>query len=344
VDRLVPRRAGERPVPQRNQHERSGGARPARWASTSALAGPAKSAASGLFTDTDRRRDSVDRTVKVAFKDAKGLHGSPHLHADLRDAGWEISEKTVAESMRRQGLVARVIKRRGGLTRQDKTKKPFPDLLCRDFTAPEPNCRWVGDITEIPTAEGKLYLATVIDLYSRRLLGAATSAHPDAELACAAIRMAVTAWPVELGREESRRGFQDRVRAPQLGVLPLQPLQLRRLLRCGPRPRPGIDLGLADPLAHRLQRGDPQQMSHLAHRRRISLVIRADLVILSGRCGCRLAEEGCAGCIAAEVGGVQRIPVGAGVEEVDDGLPVALRDGRAGSGVLEYLVSLGEGG
>lgn len=193
MDRLVPRRAGERPVPQRNQHERSGGARPARWASTSALAGPAKSAASGLFTDTDRRRDSVDRAVKVAFKDAKGLHGSPHLHADLRDAGWEISEKTVAESMRRQGLVARVIKRRGGLTRQDKTKKPFPDLLCRDFTAPEPNCRWVGDITEIPTAEGKLYLATVIDLYSRRLLGAATSAHPDAELACAAIRMAVTA-------------------------------------------------------------------------------------------------------------------------------------------------------
>lgn len=64
----------------------------------------------------------------------------------------------------------------------------------------------------------------------------------------------------------------------------------------------------------------------------------------AGRCGCRLAEEGCAGCIAAEVGGVQRIPVGAGVEEVDDGLPVALRDGRAGSGVLEYLVSLGEGG
>ncbi len=52
---------------------------------------------------------------------------------------------------------------------------------------------WVGDITEIPTAEGKLYLATVIDLYSRRLLGAATSNHPDAELACAAIRMAVTA-------------------------------------------------------------------------------------------------------------------------------------------------------
>ncbi|WP_299521041.1 IS3 family transposase [uncultured Serinicoccus sp.] len=150
-------------------------------------------AASGLFTDTDRRRDSVDRAVRVAFKKAKGLHGSPRLHEDLREAGWQISEKTVADSMRRQGLVARVIKRRSGLTRQDKSAPKFPDLVRRDFTAPAPNRKWVGDITEIPTAEGKLYLATVIDLYSRRLLGAATSNHPDAELACAAIRMAVTA-------------------------------------------------------------------------------------------------------------------------------------------------------
>ena len=94
--------------------------------------------------------------------------------------------------MRRQGLVARRIRRRSGLTRQDKTAPKFPDLLKRDFSAPRPNVRWVGDMTEIPTAGGKLYLATVIDLYSRRLLGAATSAHPDADLACAALKMAVT--------------------------------------------------------------------------------------------------------------------------------------------------------
>ena len=67
----------------------------------------------------------------------------------------------------------------------------FPDLLKRDFTATGPNCRWVGDMTEIPTDHGKLYLATVIDLYSRRLLGAATGLHPDAQLACDAIKMAV---------------------------------------------------------------------------------------------------------------------------------------------------------
>lgn len=148
----------------------------------------------GLHTDTERRRAQLDTAVKKAFDKARGLHGSPRLVTDLRDLGWVVSEKTVADSMRRQGLVARRIKRRNGLTKQDKTAPKFPDLLKRDFTAAEPNRKWVGDMTEIPTESGqKLYLATVIDLYSRRLLGAAMGLHPDAELACAAIKMAVAA-------------------------------------------------------------------------------------------------------------------------------------------------------
>jgi putative transposase len=147
----------------------------------------------GPHTPTEQRRVEVDTAVATAFTDARGVHGSPRLHADLREAGWVVSEKTVADSMRRQGLVARRIRRRNGLTRQDKTAPKFPDLLRRDFTAAAPNCRWVGDMTEIPTAAGKLYLATVIDLYSRRLLGAATGLHPDADLAGQAITMAVAA-------------------------------------------------------------------------------------------------------------------------------------------------------
>ena len=147
----------------------------------------------GPHTPTEERRAGLDVAVEKAFNDARGLHGSPRLHADLREAGWLVSEKTVADSMRRQALVARRIKRRNGLTRQDKTAPKFPDMLRRDFTAPAPNTRWVGDLTEIPTASEKLYLATVIDLYSRRLLGAATGMHPDADLACQAIKMAVAA-------------------------------------------------------------------------------------------------------------------------------------------------------
>jgi len=104
---------------------------------------------------------------------------------------WRVSVNTVADSMRRQGLKGRKVKRNRGLTRQDKTAPKFPDLLKRDFTAATINTRWVGDITEIPTAQGKLYMATVIDLCSRRLLAAPTSEHPNRELACDAIRMAV---------------------------------------------------------------------------------------------------------------------------------------------------------
>ena len=141
-------------------------------------------------TDRQRRRGEVDAAVKAAFDASGGVHGSPRVHADLLDEGWKVNEKTVADSMRCQGLVARIIKHRRGLTKQDKKAAKFPDLLNRDFTACMPNQRWVGDITEIPTLEGKLYLATVLDLFSRRLVGVATSLHPDAALACDAIRSA----------------------------------------------------------------------------------------------------------------------------------------------------------
>jgi len=143
-------------------------------------------------TPTEQRRAELDTAVAAAFTKARGLHGSPRLHADLREAGWTVAEKTVADSMRRQGLVARRIRRRGGLTKQDTTAPKFPDLLRRDFTASAPNIRWVGDMTEILIAAGKLYLATVIDLYSRRLLGAATGLHPT------------PSWPARRSRWPSR--------------------------------------------------------------------------------------------------------------------------------------------
>lgn len=144
-------------------------------------------------TPREQRRAEVDAAVAAAFGASRGLHGSPRVHADLVEAGWKVTEKTVADSMRRQGLVARKPKHRRGLTRQDKKAPTFPDLVKRDFTAAAPNCKWCGDITEIPTSSGKLYLATVMDLYSRRLLAAATSLHPDAALVCEAIKMAATA-------------------------------------------------------------------------------------------------------------------------------------------------------
>lgn len=151
-------------------------------------------AATGARTASETRRRMIDDAVRQAFHEARGLHGAPRLLADLRDAGWRVSRKTVAASMRRQGLVARRIKRRRNTTRQDKGKKPFGDLLRRDFSSPAPNTKWCGDMTEIPVdGHGKLYLASVIDLYSRRLLGAAVGLSANATLARSAIQIAVTA-------------------------------------------------------------------------------------------------------------------------------------------------------
>jgi putative transposase len=141
-------------------------------------------------TPRQRRRAELDAAVRTKFKASKATYGSPRIYADLLEAGWSVSVNTVADSMRRQGLQGRKPKHSKGLTRQDKKAPTFPDLLRRDFTAPAPNMKWCGDMTEIPTEEGKLYLATVIDLYSRRLLACPSSEHPNAELAAAAITIA----------------------------------------------------------------------------------------------------------------------------------------------------------
>jgi putative transposase len=145
-------------------------------------------------TPAQQRRAELDAKVREIFDDSggnPGTYGSPRVHAELRDQGWRVTEKTVAASMSRQHLVARSKKRFRCLTRPDKRAVPFPDLVRRDFSAPAPDLKWCGDMTEIPTLEGKLYLADVEDLFSRRVVGFAISEHPDAELAKAALQTAV---------------------------------------------------------------------------------------------------------------------------------------------------------
>jgi putative transposase len=141
-------------------------------------------------SDRLRRRRELDAKVAELFDASGRTYGSPRIFKDLVEAGWSVSVNTVAESMRWQGLAGRKPKRRKGLTKQDRDAPKFPDLLKRDFTAPAPNLKWCGDITEIPTDEGKLYLASVLDLFSRKLLACPTSEHPNAELACDAIKIA----------------------------------------------------------------------------------------------------------------------------------------------------------
>jgi putative transposase len=143
-------------------------------------------------TRRQQRRADLDAAVKRSFDASGGRYGSPRVLADLVDDGWRVSKKSVEASMARQGLVARPTRtRRGWLTRPDKAAPPAPDLVKRDFTAAAINDKWCGDLTEVPTDEGKLYLATVEDLASKRIVGFGLSEHHDAEIATRALKMAV---------------------------------------------------------------------------------------------------------------------------------------------------------
>jgi putative transposase len=138
------------------------------------------------------RRKALDAAVAYQFTRRNGRDGSPPITAALRDLGWRVSKNTVADSMRRQGLVARPKKKRRGLTKADRRARKAPDLLKRDFAPPSAiNRRWVSDLTEIPTGQGVLYLASILDLNSRRAVGYALGAHHDADLAAAAVQVAI---------------------------------------------------------------------------------------------------------------------------------------------------------
>jgi putative transposase len=138
------------------------------------------------------RRRALADLVAVLFARHHGSYGSPRITADLRDAGWRVSENTVARLMAEQHLVARPTRKRRSLTRSSRSARKAPDALNRDFTPPRrANVRWCGDLTEIPNDEGKFYLASILDLHSRRCVGFALGAHHDSELATAALRVAI---------------------------------------------------------------------------------------------------------------------------------------------------------
>ena len=137
------------------------------------------------------RRDRLKAAIARLFGVRKGKDGSPRIAAALRDEGWAVSENTVAALMAEMGLAARRKRGRKATTRPGKGRWRAPDLVKRSFAAAAVNTKWYGDGTEIPTGEGKLHLASVLDMGSRRVLGFGLSGHPDAELAYGALAMAV---------------------------------------------------------------------------------------------------------------------------------------------------------
>lgn len=121
-------------------------------------------------TTRQQRRAELDEAIQAAFDASGGTYGSPRVWLDLREAGWQVSVNTVAARMAALGLAGRAPKRRRGLTRQGK-RPAAADLVARRFSAPAADVLWCGDMTEILTEQGKLYLATVIDLHHRPAAG-----------------------------------------------------------------------------------------------------------------------------------------------------------------------------
>ena len=137
------------------------------------------------------RRERLKAEIARLFAKREGKDGSPRITAALREDGWRVSENTVALLMREQGLAARRKKKRKASTRPGKGRWRAPDQVKRKFAAGGINRRWYGDGTEIATGEGKLYLDSVLDMGSRRIVGFALGARHDAALAYGALAMAV---------------------------------------------------------------------------------------------------------------------------------------------------------
>ena len=140
-----------------------------------------------------RKREDAQLTqeIRQVFVTHRGRYGSPRIHRELQDQGRSTSRKRVARLMREAALSARRKRRRVLTTKRDATHPVAPNVLDQEFAATEPNTKWVTDITYIPTTQGWLYLAVILDLYSRAVVGWSMSACCDEELAAKALQMAI---------------------------------------------------------------------------------------------------------------------------------------------------------
>lgn len=155
---------------------------------------------SGFFAWQDRpacRRQQQDMIylahIRTAFALSNGTYGSPRMHRDLVDEGHEIGRRRTARLMRENQLIARQKRRFKRTTDSEHAWPVAPNLVAQDFTADGPDRKWGADISYIWTAEGWLYLAVVLDLFSRRVVGWATSDRLKRDLAVKALRRALAA-------------------------------------------------------------------------------------------------------------------------------------------------------
>ncbi len=154
--------------------------------------------------------EQLTEQIRQAFEQGRQVYGSPRVHAELQAQGIACGEHRVARLMRAAGLQAVHKRRRRMKTTDSKHSDPVaPNLLARDFTAPAPNRKWLTDLTAIWTAQGWLYLAVVLDVYSRLIVGWAMASHREESLVEAALWMALSRRkPLDELLHHSDRGSQ----------------------------------------------------------------------------------------------------------------------------------------
>lgn len=131
--------------------------------------------------------------VRLAHKRGRGTYGSPRVHRELKAHGHRVGKKRVERLMRQEGIQGRLKRRFRRTTDSNHAQPVAANVLARNFHADAPNTAWVTDVTYVWTAEGWLYLAVMLDLFSRRVVGWAASGTNDRELALEALRRALSA-------------------------------------------------------------------------------------------------------------------------------------------------------
>ncbi len=136
--------------------------------------------------------DNLLAAIQREHEASRQTYGSPRIHAALKQQGWQIGRKRVARLMQSNGLVGKMPRRKRPVTTQHAPDaSAAPNLLSQDFTASRPDQKWLADITYINTAQGWLYLALVMDLFSRTIVGWSMADHMPAELVEQALLMAL---------------------------------------------------------------------------------------------------------------------------------------------------------
>jgi putative transposase len=144
-------------------------------------------------SDRDRSDALLGEQIRQIHARSRGTYGAPRIHAELRlGLAIHVSRKRVARLMREYGLQGVHRRRRGGLTRRDAAATPAPDLVQRRFVPPGPDQLWVADITQQHTDQGWLYLAVILDAFSRRVVGWSMTDHLRTELVLDALEMAIS--------------------------------------------------------------------------------------------------------------------------------------------------------